>query len=139
MARRQRTTCYQRKANHQTPTTVLRCFVCADHCDTRCSGCQKPICLRHNAAPSYLFKLYCGNCRSLQIQQNRPQKRPQTTKVYLFWRKHNDHINKEKYLIYCTTSILSVTGSLDLYKSVLERKTSDTKHIIRGHQTHRSP
>jgi hypothetical protein len=45
------------------PFTVLRCKVCANHTDVRCSGCQKPICRLHNAAPSHSFDLYCSECR----------------------------------------------------------------------------
>ncbi len=45
------------------PVNVLRCKVCAQHTDVRCSGCRQPICLRHNAAPNTSFHLYCFDCR----------------------------------------------------------------------------
>ncbi len=46
------------------PLTVLRCKVCANHTDVCCSGCRKPICRRHNAAPHTSFAYYCWDCRS---------------------------------------------------------------------------
>ena len=49
------------------PVNVPRCKVCAVHTDVRCSGCQKPICKRHNAAPSWMFDLYCSDCRAAQF------------------------------------------------------------------------
>ncbi len=41
---------------------VLRCLRCAEHCETICSVCKKPVCLRHNAASRYSFEVVCLDC-----------------------------------------------------------------------------
>jgi hypothetical protein len=49
------------------PIGILRGSVCAVHTDARCSGCQSPLCRRHNAAPGWMFDLYCPDCRCTQL------------------------------------------------------------------------
>lgn len=46
---------------HLEQPRVLRCKRCAEHCETICSGCKKPVCLRHNAA-SQCFEVVCLDC-----------------------------------------------------------------------------
>ena len=48
-------------------SAVARCFQCAEHTDIRCSGCHKPMCRRHNAAPSTSFYCYCYDCRAALV------------------------------------------------------------------------
>ncbi len=47
---------------HLAQTLVLRCKQCAEHCETTCSRCRKPVCLRHNAASRYAFEVLCLDC-----------------------------------------------------------------------------
>jgi hypothetical protein len=53
------------------PPGMLRCTVCAVHTDARCSGCRNPICRRHNAAPGWVFDLYCPDCRRAQLSMKK--------------------------------------------------------------------
>jgi hypothetical protein len=53
------------------PPGVLRCCICAVHTDARCSGCQKPICRRHNAAPGWMFDLSCPDCHIAQLSMKK--------------------------------------------------------------------
>ena len=49
------------------PPGMLRCCICAVHTDARCSGCQRPLCRQHNAAPGWVFDLSCPDCRFAQL------------------------------------------------------------------------
>jgi hypothetical protein len=55
------------------PPGIPRCKVCAAHTDARCSGCREPICLRHNAAPNWVFDLYCAECSSGRLTSARKE------------------------------------------------------------------
>jgi hypothetical protein len=44
------------------PLTVPRCKECANHADARCFGCQKPLCMRHNAALSGTVGIVSASC-----------------------------------------------------------------------------
>jgi len=46
---------------------VLRCKRCAEHCETICSGCGQPICLRHNIAPATSFEIRCAQCAMVSV------------------------------------------------------------------------
>ncbi len=58
MARR----CKHKLERHLELPRVLRCLRCAEHCETICSVCKKPVCLRHNAASRYSFEVICLDC-----------------------------------------------------------------------------
>jgi hypothetical protein len=47
---------------HLSQAQVPRCKQCAEHCETSCSSCRKPVCLRHNAAPSHSLEILCLDC-----------------------------------------------------------------------------
>ncbi len=51
-----------KRERYEAQSVIMRCKVCADHCETNCSGCRKPICLKHNMAPGHALDLLCLDC-----------------------------------------------------------------------------
>jgi len=47
---------------HLEQPRILRCKRCAEHCETTCSGCGQPVCLRHNMASATSFEVRCAEC-----------------------------------------------------------------------------
>ena len=58
-----------KRERYEAKATVPRCKDCADHCETTCSDCHKPVCLRHNAAPSYSLDIICFDCFLIRLSQ----------------------------------------------------------------------
>ena len=52
---------YHVRERYERQQVVLRCKVCAEHTDIRCSGCRKPICMRHKWSQGDV-KLFCWEC-----------------------------------------------------------------------------
>jgi hypothetical protein len=52
---------YHTRERYERQQTVPRCKVCAEHTDVSCSGCRKPICMRHQWSPDGV-KLFCREC-----------------------------------------------------------------------------
>jgi hypothetical protein len=44
------------------PANLLRCKVCAQHTDVRCSGCHCGLCRLHTASASFRWESYCLEC-----------------------------------------------------------------------------
>jgi hypothetical protein len=60
-----------KRERYEAQATVVRCKVCAQHCETSCSGCRKPVCLRHNAASATSLEVLCLDCFLIRLQQIR--------------------------------------------------------------------
>ena len=54
--------CKHKLERHLEQPRVLRCKRCAEHCETICSGCGQPVCLRHDAASRCSFEVVCLDC-----------------------------------------------------------------------------
>jgi hypothetical protein len=52
---------YHTRERYERLRTVPRCTVCAQHTDVCCSGCRKPICMRHKRSLDGV-KLFCREC-----------------------------------------------------------------------------
>jgi hypothetical protein len=52
---------YHTRERYERQQTVPRCKVCAEHTDVFCSGCRRPICMRHQWSPDGV-KLFCRGC-----------------------------------------------------------------------------
>ena len=52
---------YHTRERYERLRTVPRCKVCAEHTDVFCSGCRKPICMRHQWSQGGV-KLFCWEC-----------------------------------------------------------------------------
>ena len=52
---------YHTRERYERQQVVLRCKVCAEQTDIRCSGCRKPICMRHKWSQGNV-KLFCWEC-----------------------------------------------------------------------------
>jgi hypothetical protein len=50
----------------QPPANLLRCKVCAQHTDIRCSGCHRGLCRLHTASASCRWDNYCMECLTAQ-------------------------------------------------------------------------
>jgi hypothetical protein len=56
-----------KRERYEAQATILRCKVCAQHCETSCSGCRKPVCLRHNAASATSLEVFCLDCYIIRL------------------------------------------------------------------------
>src|SRR5262252_1064518 len=52
---------YHTRERYERLRTVPRCKVCAEHTDVFCSGCRKPICMRHQWSLDGVM-LFCREC-----------------------------------------------------------------------------
>jgi hypothetical protein len=52
---------YHTRERYEQQKTVPRCKVCAEHTDVFCSGCRRPICMRHQWSPDRV-KYFCWEC-----------------------------------------------------------------------------
>jgi hypothetical protein len=52
---------YHTRERYERQQTVPRCTVCAEHTDVFCSGCRKPICMRHKRSLDGVM-LFCREC-----------------------------------------------------------------------------
>lgn len=52
---------YHTRERYERQRTVPRCKVCAEHTDVFCSGCRKPICMRHKRSFDGVM-LFCREC-----------------------------------------------------------------------------
>ena len=52
---------YHTRERYERQRTVPRCKVCAEHTDVCCSGCRKPICMRHQWSEGGVL-LFCREC-----------------------------------------------------------------------------
>ena len=53
--------CYHMRERYERQQPVLRCKECVEHTDIRCSGCRKPICMRHMWSQGSV-ELFCWEC-----------------------------------------------------------------------------
>ncbi len=56
-----------KRERYEAQAIILRCKTCAEHCETRCSGCRKAVCLRHNAASATSLDVLCLDCFLIRI------------------------------------------------------------------------
>ena len=54
---------YHTRERNARQQTISRCKVCAEHTDVFCSGCRRPICMRHQWSPDGVM-LFCRECSS---------------------------------------------------------------------------
>ena len=52
---------YHTRERYERLKTVPRCIVCAEHTDVCCSGCRRPICMRHQWSFDGVM-LFCWKC-----------------------------------------------------------------------------
>jgi hypothetical protein len=52
---------YHTRERYERLRTVPRCKVCAEHTDVCCSGCRRPICMRHKQTLDGVL-LFCWEC-----------------------------------------------------------------------------
>ena len=52
---------YHTRERYERLQTIPRCKVCAEHTDVCCSGCRKPICMRHQRSLDGVL-LFCWEC-----------------------------------------------------------------------------
>jgi hypothetical protein len=53
---------FRHKSERYAVALILRCKVCAEHCETACVTCRRPVCLRHNVATALSATILCGDC-----------------------------------------------------------------------------
>jgi hypothetical protein len=49
------------RERYERQQTIPRCKVCAEHTDVFCSGCRRPICMRHKRSLDGVM-LFCREC-----------------------------------------------------------------------------
>jgi hypothetical protein len=52
---------YHTRERNARLRTIPRCKVCAEHTDVCCSGCRRPICMRHKRSLDGVM-LFCQEC-----------------------------------------------------------------------------
>jgi len=70
---------YHTRECYERLRTVPRCKVCTEHTDVFCSGCRKPICMRHKWSLDGVM-LFCWECFPDTTTARMPGSPP-----------HNDH------------------------------------------------
>jgi hypothetical protein len=68
---------YHTRERYERQRTIPRCKVCAEHTDVCCSGCRKPICMRHQWSLDGMM-LFCWECFPDTTTSRRPGSPPLT-------------------------------------------------------------